>query len=82
MEIFKEIYNLCGTPIVEAVSHNVDAGRTNEHGREDEGEKVRCAFSDRNLHSRMPLDPTHARLKLLHACDQWHSSRVFTPLTG
>jgi hypothetical protein len=24
---------------------------------------VRCAFSDRNLHSRMPLDPTHVRLK-------------------
>jgi hypothetical protein len=31
---------------------------------------ARCAFSDRNLHSRMPLDPTHVRLKLLHACDQ------------
>jgi hypothetical protein len=24
---------------------------------------VRCAFSDTNLHSRMPLDPTHVRLK-------------------
>jgi hypothetical protein len=24
---------------------------------------VRCAFSDRNLHSRMPLDPTHVCLK-------------------
>jgi hypothetical protein len=24
---------------------------------------VRCAFSDRNLHSRMPLDPMHVRLK-------------------
>jgi hypothetical protein len=43
---------------------------------------VRCAFSGRNLHSRMPLDPTHVRLKLLHACDQWHSSRKFTSLTG
>jgi hypothetical protein len=31
---------------------------------------VQSAFSDRNLHSRMPLDPTHVRLKLLHACDQ------------
>jgi hypothetical protein len=30
----------------------------------------------------MPLDPTHVRLKLLHACDQWHFSWVFTPLTG
>jgi hypothetical protein len=27
---------------------------------------VRCAFSDRNLHSRMPLDPTHVRLKRTH----------------
>jgi hypothetical protein len=25
--------------------------------------KVRCAFFGRNLHSRMPLDPTHVRLK-------------------
>jgi hypothetical protein len=25
--------------------------------------KVRCAFSDRNLHSRVPLVPTPARLK-------------------
>jgi hypothetical protein len=32
--------------------------------------------------SRIPLDPTHVRLKLLHAFDQWHSSRKFTPLTG
>jgi hypothetical protein len=24
---------------------------------------VRCAFSGRNLNSRMPLDPTHDRLK-------------------
>jgi hypothetical protein len=31
---------------------------------------ARCAFSDRNLHSRMPLVPTHVRLKLLHACGQ------------
>ena len=32
---------------------------------------VRCAFFDEKLHSRMPLDPTPARLKLLHACYQW-----------
>jgi hypothetical protein len=39
--------------------------------------KVRCAFSDRNLHSRMPLDPRmFARSE--HACDQWQSSRKFT----
>jgi hypothetical protein len=31
---------------------------------------VRCAFLDRTLHSRMPLDPTHVCLKLEHACDQ------------
>jgi hypothetical protein len=37
---------------------------------------------DSKFHSRMPLGPTPARLKLLKACDQWHSSRVFTPLTG
>jgi hypothetical protein len=42
---------------------------------------VRCALPGRILHSRMPLDPTHARLKLLHACDQCHSSRESTPLT-
>jgi hypothetical protein len=39
-------------------------------------------FSDRNLHSRMPLVLTPARLKFLHVCDQWQSSRVFTHLTG
>jgi hypothetical protein len=39
---------------------------------------VRRTPFDRNLHSRMPLDPTHVRLKLLHACDQWHSSREST----
>jgi hypothetical protein len=44
--------------------------------------EVRCAFFDRNFHSRMPLVPTPARLMLLHACDQWHSSRVFAHLTG
>jgi hypothetical protein len=36
------------------------------------------------IHARgMPLSFTPLlRLMLLHACDQWHSSRVFTPLTG
>jgi hypothetical protein len=37
---------------------------------------VRCAFSDRNLHSMMPLVPAPAPLKLVHACGQCHSSRV------
>jgi hypothetical protein len=44
--------------------------------------KVRCASSDRSVHSRIPLVPMPARLKLLHACDHWHSSRMFTPYTG
>jgi hypothetical protein len=40
---------------------------------------VRCAFFDKNAHSRMPLVPTPLlRLKHCHACDQWHSSRVAT----
>jgi hypothetical protein len=40
-------------------------------------------FSDRNLHSKMPLVPMRLlRLKLLHACDHWHASRVSAPLTG
>jgi hypothetical protein len=43
---------------------------------------ARCAVFDRNLHSRMQLAPTPARLKRVHACDQWHSSRVITHLTG
>jgi hypothetical protein len=29
---------------------------------------VRCAFSNRILHSRMPLDPTHVRLKQTCVC--------------
>jgi hypothetical protein len=37
---------------------------------------------DRNVHSMTPLDPTPARLKLVHARDQWQSSRVFIPLAG
>ena len=38
---------------------------------------VPCAFFNKNLHSRMPLDPTLARVKLFHACDQWHSFQEF-----
>jgi hypothetical protein len=48
----------------------------------ESGCNARCAFFDRNLHSRMPLVPTPARLKLLQTCDQCYSSRAFTPLTG
>jgi tRNA A37 methylthiotransferase MiaB len=32
-------------------------------GRERSRDTARCAFSGSNLHSRMPLDPTHVRLK-------------------
>jgi hypothetical protein len=44
---------------------------------------VRCSvLRQDDLHSRMPL----SFMPLLHltrcACDQWHSSWVFTPLTG
>jgi hypothetical protein len=44
---------------------------------------ARCSVFDRNLQSRMPLSFTPLlRLQRCHACDQWHSSRVFPPLTG
>jgi hypothetical protein len=42
---------------------------------------VPCAFFGRNLHLRMPLVPTPACFSE-QACDQWHSSRVSTFLTG
>jgi hypothetical protein len=40
--------------------------------------EVRCPCFDRILHSMMPLEPTPAHLKLLHAGDQCHFSRVVT----
>jgi hypothetical protein len=45
---------------------------------------VRCPVFGRNPRSRMPLSFTPLlRLKRCHAaCDQWHSSRAFAPLTG
>jgi hypothetical protein len=40
---------------------------------------VRCTFLARNLDSRMPLVPCACSLEaILHACDQWHSSRMST----
>jgi hypothetical protein len=46
-------------------------------------DKVRCAFFGRNLHPMTPLSFTPLlRVKLLQACDQWHSSRVSTFLTS
>jgi hypothetical protein len=42
---------------------------------------VRCSFSDVLLHSTMPLSFTPLlRLTRCHACDQYHSFRVFTLL--
>jgi hypothetical protein len=43
-----------------------------------------CVGFGRNLHSKMlPLGFTPLlRLKRCHVCDQQHSARVFTPLTG
>jgi hypothetical protein len=38
---------------------------------------VRCAFFNRNLHSRMPLVPPPARLNKARACDQKDASRDF-----
>jgi hypothetical protein len=42
---------------------------------------VRCAFSTEIYTRGCHWVPTPARLKLLHACDQCHSSRVITFLT-
>jgi hypothetical protein len=44
---------------------------------------VRRSLLDSNLHSMMPLSCTPLlRLKRCQACNQCHSSRVFTPLIG
>jgi hypothetical protein len=44
---------------------------------------TRCSVLKINLHSRKLLDPTPLlRLKRCRACDQWHSSRESTALTG
>jgi hypothetical protein len=42
---------------------------------------VRCAFFDRVLLSRMPLDSTHVAGRE-HVCAQWHSFLVTSPRTG
>jgi hypothetical protein len=41
------------------MSERIDCG----HLHISESDCVRCAFSDRIVHSRMPLDPTHVRFK-------------------
>jgi hypothetical protein len=40
-----------------------DAQAADRYAEAGELFKARCAFFGRNLHSRMPLDPTHVRLK-------------------
>jgi hypothetical protein len=45
---------------VELVGENFAPHYGGEHAEKDT--LVRCAFSDRNLLSRVPLDPTHVRL--------------------
>jgi hypothetical protein len=48
-----------------------------------EGIMYGARFPTRNLHSKVPLGCTLLfRLKRCHACDECHSSRVFTSLTG
>jgi hypothetical protein len=50
---------LSSTPrtVVELISPtSVDAGEADDDG-------ARCAFSDKHLHSKMPLDPMHVRFK-------------------
>jgi hypothetical protein len=42
---------------------------------------VRCSLFDIIIALEDALDPTRVRLKLVHACDQWHSSRESTDLT-
>jgi kinesin family protein 6/9 len=76
--------NLSQTPVTneEDALNSLFIGDTNRMIAETPMNQVRCAFFGINLYSRMPLVPTPARLKLLHACDQYHSSWVFTPLTG
>jgi hypothetical protein len=45
-------------------------------------DRVRCFLWNTVLPLRMHLVPTPARLTVFHVCDQCHSSRLFTPLTG
>jgi aminopeptidase N len=68
---FERWYTTAGTPEVKAVPVHDALAAT--HG----------ARVSTDIYTRgMPLVPTPARFKLLQACDQWHSSRVSTFLTG
>jgi hypothetical protein len=56
--------DLCNTLVADAEE---SASLLQEMDAERRGSPdARCAFSDRILHSRMPLDPTHVCLK--HTC--------------
>jgi diketogulonate reductase-like aldo/keto reductase len=61
-------------PMVNQVQYHVGMGA-------DPGGMVRVF--DRNSRTRpLSFTPLRLRLKLVYACDQWHSSWVVTPLTG
>jgi hypothetical protein len=47
--------------------HYAHTFHQNTEGTEARDYRVRCSVCDRNLHSRMPLDPTPARLKRTYA---------------
>jgi hypothetical protein len=65
-----------------AATPEVKYGFTDDPNALDHSSTGYGARFDGKLHSRMPLVPTPARLKLLQACDQWHSSRVSPFLTS
>jgi hypothetical protein len=58
--------------VLRVIAENIELNKAGANA------SVRCAFFDRDLHSRLPLVHTPAHLQLLHACDHWHSSRVAT----
>jgi hypothetical protein len=79
---FASYCNSCGVTEVGAAALDVNKARTDTgasplytaaRNGKVEVLRVRCTFFDRNPHARMPLVPTPLlRLKLDHACDQWH----------
>jgi hypothetical protein len=54
----------------------VQANGDNGDGEFRDYKPVRCAFSDRKSTLEDAIGSSE------HACDQWHSSRKFSPLTG
>jgi len=55
--------NLATSETLECLNGVLDGGSLMLTERGDMEQVVRCAFFDRILHSRMPLDPTHGCLK-------------------